>query len=56
MDSIGFWSTFQPKKLGWRSPYIGSQADILPQFSRAAAMQREAAPQLASWRPSQYGQ
>jgi hypothetical protein len=24
MDSIGFWSTFQPKKLGWRSPYIGS--------------------------------
>jgi len=34
----------------------GSQADILPQFSRAAAMRREAAPQLASWRQSQYGQ
>jgi hypothetical protein len=35
---------------------LGSQADILPQFSRAAAMRREAAPQAASWRQSQYGQ
>jgi len=34
----------------------GSQADILPQFRRAAAMRREAAPQLASWRPAQSGQ
>jgi len=36
MDSIGFWSTFQPKKLGWRSPYIGSEAVILPQTGPGA--------------------
>jgi len=34
---------------------FGSQADILPQSGRAAAIRREAAPQLASWRQSQYG-
>ena len=43
MDSIGFWSTFQPKKLGWRSPYIGSRADILPQILQRAAIRSEAA-------------
>jgi hypothetical protein len=34
----------------------GSQAVILPQIFRAAAMRCEAAPQLASRRPSQNGQ
>lgn len=33
----------------------GSQAVILPQILRAAAMRREAASQLASLRASQYG-
>ena len=34
---------------------FGSQADILPQFARVAAMRCEAAPQLGSWRASQNG-
>jgi len=34
---------------------FGSQAVILPQIFRAAAMRGEAAPQLASWRSSQNG-
>jgi len=34
----------------------GSQAVILPQIFRTAAMRCEAARQLASWRPPQIGQ
>ena len=35
---------------------LGSQASILPKIFRAAAIRCKAAPQLASWRPSQNGQ
>ncbi len=35
---------------------FGSQADILTQFVRPAAIRGEAAPQLAPWRASQNGQ
>jgi len=42
MDSVGFWSTFQPKKLGWRSPYIGSVAD--PQESTTQTSANEGKP------------
>lgn len=35
---------------------VGSEAVILRQNFRAAAMRRKAAPRLASWRPFQNGQ
>jgi hypothetical protein len=35
---------------------FGSQAVILPQISRPAAMRRKPAPRPASWRPAQNGQ
>ena len=37
MDSLGFWSTSN-LPLGWRSPYIGSRAGILPQIARVPAV------------------
>jgi len=48
MDSIGFWSTFQPKKLGWRSPYIGSVAACKDNFRPEAAIGGKAAAQTAA--------
>ncbi len=37
MDSFGFWSTSNLSP-GWRSPYIGSVAVILPQTGPMAAI------------------
>ncbi len=43
MDSLRVLVDFQPKKLGWRSPYIGSLADLSANISLMSAFGGEAA-------------